>query len=129
MIDDKFKLEIGGRELTIEIRDLAEQANGEAIVRYGDTMVLATCVMAKNEFGQRDFFPLTVEYEERYYAAGKIRGPRYIKRETRPSDEAIGNARLIDRTIRPLFPKHLNREVQVVVTVLSWDGQNDPDVP
>jgi polyribonucleotide nucleotidyltransferase len=84
--------------------------------------------MSKEERGNPGFFPLTVDYEERYYAAGKIKGPRYIKREGRPSDEAICNARLIDRTIRPLFPKSLNRDVQVVLTVLSWDGQNDPDI-
>lgn len=126
-MENKFTVEIGGRELTAEIKGFAEQANGEVFVRYGDTMVLATCVMS-NKAVEQDFFPLTVDYEERYYAAGKIRGPRYIKRETRPSDEAIGNARLIDRTIRPLFSSQFNREVQVVVTVLSWDGQNDPDV-
>ena len=85
-------------------------------------------MISKYERREIDFFPLTVEYEERYYAAGKIRGPRYIKRESRPSDEAICNARLIDRAIRPLFPKNLNREVQVVTTVLSWDEENDPDV-
>lgn len=110
------------------VRNLAEQANGEVFLRYGDTLVLATCVMSKFEKEGQGFFPLTVDYEEKYYAAGKIRGPRYIKRESRPSDEAICNSRLIDRTIRPLFPKDLNREVQVVATVLSWDGENDSDI-
>ena len=124
----KFKLELGGKELIVEIRNLAEQANADVLLRLGDTLVLTTCVMSKEEKNGLDYFPLTVEYEERYYAAGKIRGPRYIKRETRPSDEAICNARLIDRAIRPLFPKDLKREVQVVTTVLSWDGQNDPDI-
>lgn len=123
-----FKLEIGGRELTVEIKNLAEQANGDVLVRYGDTLVLSTCVMSPDKKEGIDFFPLTVDYEERYYAAGKIRGPRYIKREGRPSDEAICNARLIDRTIRPRFPQNLSREVQVVNTVLSWDGENDPDI-
>lgn len=123
-----FKLEFGGRELNVQIRNLAEQANGEVLVQLGGTMVLATAVMSKEEKEEMGFFPLTVDYEERYYAAGKIRGPRYIKRETRPSDEAILNARLIDRAIRPRFPKALSREVQVIVTVLSWDGQNDPDI-
>ena len=127
MREEKFKLEIGGRTLEVEIPGLAEQANGEAMVRYGDTMLLATCVMSKADAPDPGFFPLTVEYEEKFYAAGKIKGPRYFKRETRPSDEAIINARLIDRTVRPRFPKELLREVQVVVTVLSWDGQNDPD--
>ena len=125
---EKFKLEIGGRELIVEIQNLAERANGSCFLRYGDTLVLSTAVMSEYETKGMGFFPLTVEYEERYYAAGKIRGPRYIKRESRPSDEAICNARLIDRTIRPLFPKNLNREVQVVNTILSWDGQNDPDI-
>ncbi len=123
-----FKIEIGGRNLEAEIKNLAERANGSCFLRYGETLVLATVVMSEYERKEIGFFPLAVEYEERYYAAGKIRGPRYIKRETRPSDEAICNARLIDRAIRPLFPKNLNREVQVVNTVLSWDGQNDPDV-
>lgn len=127
MENKKFKLEIGGRSLEVEIANLAEQASGSCFVRYGDTMVLATAVMSAQERAGEGFFPLTVEYEERYYAAGKIRGPRYIKRESRPSDEAICNARLIDRAIRPLFPKNLKREVQVIITVLSWDGQNDPD--
>jgi polyribonucleotide nucleotidyltransferase len=91
-------------------------------------MVLSTCCVSSYEKEQAEFFPLTVEYEERYYAAGKIKGPRYIKREGRPSDEAICNARMVDRAIRPLFPKELTREVQVINTVLSWDGENDPDV-
>ncbi len=123
-----FKLEVAERELIVRIRGLAEQSNGSVLVQYGETMVLATAVMSSYEKEQVSFFPLTVNYEERFYAAGKIRGPRYRKRETRPSDEAICNARLIDRSIRPLFPEGLNREVQVVVTVLSWDGQNEPDV-
>lgn len=124
----KLKIEIGGRNLEAEISDLAEQTNGACFLRYGDTLVLSTAVMSGQEKKDLGFFPLTVEYEERYYAAGKIRGPRYIKREGRPSDEAICNARLIDRAIRPLFPKNLKREVQVVNTVLSWDGKNDPDI-
>ena len=128
MDEKNFKLEIGGRDLSVEVRNLAEQANGSVFVRYGDTVVLATAVMAKAEKEEMGFFPLTVDYEERYYAAGKIRGPRYIKREGRPSDEAITTARLIDRTIRPLFPEGLNREVQVIVTCLSWDAENDPAV-
>ncbi|PIZ88882.1 MAG: polyribonucleotide nucleotidyltransferase [Candidatus Nealsonbacteria bacterium CG_4_10_14_0_2_um_filter_38_17] len=129
MDSKKYKIELCNKELNVEISDLAEQANGNVFVRYGDTVVLATCVMSKQERQGAGFFPLLVDYEERYYAAGKIRGPRYIKRESRPSDEAILNARLIDRAIRPLFPKELTREVQVILTILSWDGQNDPDVP
>jgi len=128
MTNEKFKLELGGRELNVEIRNLAEQANGDVLVRYQDTLVLATSVMSKYEKEELGFFPLTVDYEERFYAAGKIRGPRYIKRETRPSDEAIITSRLIDRAIRPRFPEDLKKEVQVVVTCLSYDLENDPDI-
>jgi len=124
----KFSLEIGGRELTFEISNLAEQTSGSCFVRYGDTMVLATAVMSEREIEGIDFFPLTVDYEERYYAAGKILGARYIRRESRPTDEAIITSRLIDRAIRPLFPQDLKREVQVVITCLSWDRENDPDI-
>ncbi len=124
---DKFKKKIGDKELTVEIRNLAQRANGSCLVRYGDTVVLATAVMSDYERDGIDFFPLTVEYEEKFYAAGKILGSRFIRRETKPSDEAILTARSIDRAIRPRFPKHLRREIQVVVTCLSWDGENDPD--
>jgi len=124
----EFKLELDGRELNVQIRNLAEKASGEALVRCGDTLVLATCVMAESESEETSFFPLNVNYEEKYYAAGKIRGPRYIKREGRPSDEAIINSRLIDRAIRPRFAKNLYREVQIVTTCLAWDGENDPDI-
>lgn len=125
---NKFKLDIGGRELSVEIKNLAEQANGSCLVRYGDTVVLATAVMSDREREGIDFFPLTVEYEERFYAAGKILGSRFIRRESRPSDEAILCARAIDRTIRPRFPSAFHKEVQVVITCLSWDGENDPDI-
>jgi len=124
----EFKLGLGSQELIVQIRDLAERANGEVLVKYGDTLVLATCVMADQEREGINFFPLSVNYEERYYAAGKILGARYIKREGRPSDEAVISSRLIDRAIRPRFPKELHREVQVIITCLSWDGENDPDI-
>ena len=123
-----FKLTVGGKELKIEIRNLAEQASGDVLVQYGETMVLATACMSNYDREGVDFFPLTVDYEERFYAAGKILGSRYMRRESRPSDEAILTARFIDRAIRPRFPKYLKREVQVVVTCLSWDTENDPDV-
>ncbi|OGZ19154.1 MAG: polyribonucleotide nucleotidyltransferase [Candidatus Nealsonbacteria bacterium RBG_13_38_11] len=123
-----FKLNIGGKELKVEISKLAERASGSVLVQYGETMVLATAVMSDSEREGADFFPLTVEYEERYYAAGKILGSRYLRRESRPSDEAILTARFIDRAIRPRFPKNLKREVQIVITCLSWDRENDPDV-
>ncbi|MFH1451328.1 MAG: polyribonucleotide nucleotidyltransferase [bacterium] len=128
MKNKTFKAIIAGRELSVELRGLTDQANGSAFVRYGDTVILATAVMAKEEREDAGFFPLTVDYEERYYAAGKIKGPRYIKRESRPSDEAITTARLIDRTIRPRFPEGLARDIQVVLTCLSWDAENDPAV-
>ena len=89
---------------------------------------MTTCVMSKNERTDIDFFPLMVDYEERFYAAGKILGARYIRRESRPTDEAILTARLIDRTIRPRFPENFKREIQVVNTCLSWDAENDPDI-
>jgi len=125
---NKFNLKIEERDIEVEARNLAEQANGDILVRSGDTLVLATCVMGKEDQENLGFFPLTVEYREKYYAAGKIKGSRYIKREGRPSDEAVCNARLIDRAIRPRFPEYLFRGVQVITTVLSWDGQNDPDI-
>jgi len=128
MTKETFKLEIGGKELKVEIRNLAEQASGNVLVQYGDTLVLATAVMSKKESEGAGFFPLTVDYEERFYAAGKILGSRYLRRESRPSDEAILTSRFIDRAIRPCFPQNLKREVQVVVTCLSWDGENDPDI-
>jgi len=124
----EFKLELGSQELSVQIRKLAERANGEVLVRLGDTLVLATCVMSSQDLEETSFFPLSVYYEERYYAAGKISGPRYIKREGRPSDEAVITSRLIDRAIRPRFPKELHREVQVIITCLSWDGENDSDI-
>ena len=128
MKNEKFNLDIGGRELIVETKNLAEQANGSVLVRYGDTVVLGTVVMSEQEREGIDFFPLTVEYEERFYAAGKILGSRFIRRESRPSDEAILTARAIDRAIRPRFSENLRRETQVVVTCLSWDGENDPDI-
>lgn len=124
-----FELEIGGKSLKIKITDWAAQAGGSCLASYGETEVLATAVMSPNEREGIDFFPLTVEYEEKFYAAGKIFGSRFLKRESRPTDEAILTARMIDRAIRPLFPKDFKKEVQVVVTCLSWDGENDPDVP
>ncbi len=124
----KFELEVAGKKLQVENGALANQANGSITVRYGDTVVLATATMSKTKREGLDFFPLMVDYEEKYYAGGKIKGSRFIKREGRPSDEAILTARLIDRTIRPLFDERMRNEVQVVVTVLSIDQENDPDV-
>lgn len=120
---------INGKTYTVELNNWAEQANGSAVVRVGDTMVLATATMSKNPREGGDFFPLTVDYEEKFYATGKILGSRFMKREARPSEEAILASRLIDRSIRPRFDMRMRNEVQVVVTVLSIDEENDPDIP
>lgn len=121
-----FKTELANRSLTIEIGQLAKQANGAALVRYGDTVVLSTAVASK-EPREGDFFLLTVNYEEKMYAAGKIPGG-FKKREGRPSDEATLTARLIDRPIRPLFPKGYKHDVQIMNTVLSADPDCSPEM-
>ncbi len=126
MNSKQFSLEVGGKTLIAEFNDLAEQANGSVMMRYGNTVVLATAVIGKEPKGG-DFFPLTVDYEERFYASGKILGSRFIRREGRPTDEAILSGRIVDRTIRPLFDQHIRHEVQVVLTVLSID-EDDPDI-
>ncbi|MEK7518295.1 MAG: polyribonucleotide nucleotidyltransferase, partial [Patescibacteria group bacterium] len=123
----KASLEIGGKTLTLEIGELALQATSSVLARLGDTMVLVTVVAGK-ERADLDYFPLTVEYVERLYAGGRIKGSRWVKREGRPSDDSILIARLIDRSIRPLFPKEFKKEVQIIVTVLSVDGENSPDI-
>jgi len=119
-------MQIGGRILEIESGLLANQAGGSVTARYGDTVVLATAVMSKGASRINGYFPLMVDFEERYYAAGKIKGSRFIKREGRPSDDAVLSGRVIDRTIRPLFNSRMRNEVQVITTVLSYDGENDP---
>jgi len=121
----RFEKEIAGRKLIIETGKLALQANGSVTVSYGDTVVLATAVISNEIREGIDFFPLTVEFEERFYAAGRIKGSRFIKREGRPSDGAILNGRLIDRAIRPLFPEDIRNEVQVIITALSYDSENE----
>ena len=122
-----FKTELDGEEISIEVSELAGQTNASVIGKHGNTVVLATVVMG-SEDRPGDFFPLTVDYEERFYAAGKIIGSRFVRREGRPSDEATLSARLIDRAIRPLFDHRLRRETHVVVTVLSYDELHDPDI-
>ena len=124
-----FSTSLGSSTLTVTLTPLAGQANGHVLVRSGDTTVLVTAVMGKTPREGGDFFPLTVDYEERGYAAGKILGSRFVKRESRPSEEAILTARLIDRTIRPRFDLRMRNEVQVIATVLSFDGEHDPDIP
>ncbi len=120
-------IEISGRTLSLEVGRFAEQASAAVVARFGDTMVLAT-VMASARETSLDYFPLSVEYVERLYAGGRIKGSRWVKREGRPSDDAVLAGRVIDRSIRPLFPKAYKHDVQVVITVLSVDGENDPDV-
>lgn len=124
----RFETKIGDESLIIETGKLAQLASGSVTVRYGDTVVLATAVYSKDAREGIDFFPLMVDYEERMYASGKISGSRFIKRENKPSDNAILTSRLIDRPLRPLFPKHLRNDLQVIVTVLSYDPERDPDV-
>ncbi|MCX6721475.1 MAG: polyribonucleotide nucleotidyltransferase [Candidatus Staskawiczbacteria bacterium] len=127
-VKDTFEIKVGEKPITIKTTNWTEQASGSCLVQCGDTEVLVTAVVSPFSRPEIDYFPLTVEYEERFYAAGKIYGSRFVRREARPSDEAILSARMIDRAIRPLFPKDFKKEVQVVVTCLSWDGENDPDI-
>lgn len=123
-----WSLQIGGRDLVIETGLLAGQANGSVKVSYGDTIVLATATMSKGKSFVSGYFPLMVDYEERFYASGKIKGSRFVKREGRPTDEAVLTGRLVDRTIRPLFDMRMRNDVQVVITVLCIDQENDPDI-
>ncbi len=126
MISKKYSVPSNGSTLVAEFNDLAENAHGSVMLKLGDTTVFATAVMSKGE-KDLDYFPLSVEYEERFYAAGQILGSRFMRREGRPSDEAILSGRIVDRTIRPLFDSDLRNEIQVVVTILSLD-EYDPDV-
>ena len=122
-----FEIELGGRKLTIEQGKMAKQANGAVLVRYGDTVVLVTATASSAPREGVDFFPLTVDYEEKMYAAGKIPGG-FIKREGRPSSDAVLCARLIDRPIRPLFPEGFRNDVQIVATVLCVEQDNPPEI-
>ena len=123
-----FQMQLGGRQLTIETGKLAKQANGAVLVRYGDTAVLVTTTASTDPREGIDFFPLTVDYEERMYSVGKIPGG-FIKREGRPSEGAILAGRLIDRPIRPLFDESFRNDIQVVATVMSVDQNNPPEIP
>lgn len=126
LMKDIFKLEISGRTLQVEIGEVAKQANGAALLRYGETTVLAAAV-GKKEAGEGDFFPLTINYNEKMYAAGKLPGG-FIKREAKPSEHATLTARLIDRPIRPLFPEGYRNEVQITNTVFSVDPTCSPEM-
>ena len=127
MQGDNLKAKFGRNDLILETGKMAKQANGSVTVSYGGTVVLVTACMSRDIKEGRDFFPLTIEYQEKTYAAGRIPGG-FFKREGRPSESEILTARLIDRPIRPLFPKGFLNEVQVMAIVLSSDGENDPDI-
>ncbi|MEP7147972.1 MAG: polyribonucleotide nucleotidyltransferase [Acidobacteriota bacterium] len=123
----KESIKLGSRELVVETGKVAKQADGSVVIRYGDTMVLVTAVSARTPKEGLDFFPLTVEYRESSYSAGRIPG-NYFRREGRPSEKEVLTCRMIDRPIRPLFPDGYRFETQIVGTVISSDGENDPDV-
>ena len=122
-----YETELAGRKLTIETGKVAELTNGNVIVRYGDTVVMVNVTAAKEPKEGIDFFPLSVDYEEKLYAVGKIPGS-YTKREGKPADKAILTSRAIDRPLRPLFPKDFRNDVCVVATVLSVEQDNSPEV-
>jgi len=123
----KKEIDLGGKKLVLETGELAGQANAAVVAQYGETVVLST-VVSKEASPDVDYFPLAVDYEEKLYAGGKISTSRFIKREGRPTEVAILTSRLIDRSIRPLFPKDYQAEVQVIITVLSVDQENSPDI-
>jgi polyribonucleotide nucleotidyltransferase len=123
----KITIDWAGRPLTLETGRMARQADGAVLATYGDTTVLATVVFAREAKPGQDFFPLTVDYQEKYYAAGRIPGG-YFKREGRPTEKDTLTSRLIDRPLRPLFAEGFKNEVQVIITVLSYDQENDPDI-
>src|SRR3989338_2480605 len=125
MLKKLYSVDIGGKTLTAEFNNWADQAKGSVLVRLGNSAVLATAVLG--EESDKDYFPLTVEYEEKFYAVGAILGSRFMRREGRPSDEAVLSGRMVDRTIRPLFPKGLKREVQVILYVISLEDY-DADI-
>ena len=129
MFDHYYRKDIawGGKTLTLETGKVARQADGAVMARLGDTIVLCTAVGSRSVKPGQDFFPLTVNYQEKYFAAGKIPGG-YFKREGRPTENETLVSRLIDRPIRPLFAKGFLNEVQVICTVLSHDLENDPDI-
>lgn len=122
----EFELDYQNRKLKVEFSNLTQQANSSCLVSYGETVALVTLVTT-DEVKNTDFVPLTVDYEEKYYAAGKIYGSRFVRRESRPTETAILTGRLIDRIIRPLIDQNYRKSIQIVITVLSIDDENDPD--
>lgn len=127
MKKEEFSITIGGKTLSATFTDLASRAHGSVLIRYGNSVILATAVMSHTEKEGSDFFPLTVDYEEKFYASGQILGSRFVRREGKPSDEAILSGRIVDRTIRPMFDQWIRNEVQVIITTLSVD-EDDPDI-
>ena len=123
----KKEMDWGGRKLVLETGKIARQATGAVIATYGETVVQATVVAAKEAKADQDFFPLTVNYQEKYYATGKVPGG-FMKREGKPSEREVLISRLIDRPIRPLFPDAFKNEVQIICTVLSYDQETDSDI-
>jgi polyribonucleotide nucleotidyltransferase len=127
LMGKKFTMELAGRPLTIETGELAQLANGSVLVRYGDTVVLSTATASATPRAGVDFFPLSVDYEEKLYSVGKIPGS-FGRREGKPSDKAVLTSRVIDRPLRPLFPKDLRNDVAIINTVLSVDQDNSPEI-
>ncbi len=123
-----FKLPFGNQELIVEVGKLAQQCNGSAVVRLGDTVILAAATLSAEARPGVNFLPLSVSYQEKMYASGMIKTSRFVKRETRPADDKILMGRVIDRTLRPLFPKYFYRDIQVIVNTLSYDHENEHDV-
>ena len=123
----EYEVEIGGKTLTAIFTDLAEQAHGSVMLKYGETIVLATACMSKDKQQGLGYFNLTVDYVEKFYAAGKILGSRFVRREGKPSNDAVLASRAIDRTLRPLFDSSIRHAVQIIVTVISVDD-NDPSI-
>jgi len=128
MKEQTFSTQWGGKNLTISVGKYAAQANGACTVQYGDTVVMATATMSDGLRDGLNFFPLMVDFEEKLYAAGRIKGSRFIKRMGRPTDEAVLTARYIDRALRPLFDDRIRNDIQVIVQCLAFDGENDPDI-
>src|SRR3989344_7807973 len=123
----KKTIDLAGRSLTFRVNEVAQQATSSVITQYGETTILTTVVVGK-ENAALGYFPLGVEYAEKVYAGGRIKGSRWVKREGRPTDSAILTARLIDRSVRPLFDDAFRKDVQIINTVLSVDGVNSPEI-
>lgn len=124
----RFELDLADGKLILDVKAYAPQANGSVLISYGETVVLVTASMSNQPREGINYFPLLVDYDEKFYAAGRIKGSRFMKREGRPSDEAILSARMIDRTLRPRFNQSLRNDVQIIATILSFDKENDPDI-